>query len=56
MSDSLAIFVETGYTGKLLQGEMCRSSIDHTTQPIMNNMPIVVTAFDITGSCVYMQL
>ena len=42
-------FVEIGYTSKLLQGEMCQSSM---TQPIMKNMPVVVMAFNIPGSCV----
>ena len=35
------IFVETGYTSKLLQGEMCRSWIDNMTWPIMKNVPCV---------------
>ena len=30
------IFVKTGCTSQLLQGEMCRLSIDNTTRLIMN--------------------
>ena len=38
---SHTIFVETQCTSKLLQGEMCRSSIDNMTWLIMKNMPVV---------------
>ena len=47
------LFVETGYTSKLLQGEMCRSSIDKMTRPIMKNMSVVALAFNVPVSCVY---
>ena len=43
------LFVETGCTSKLLQGEMCQSSIDKMTRPIMKNVSVVAVAFkDIT--------
>ena len=32
------LFVETGCTSKLLQGEMCQSSIDKMTRLIMKSM------------------
>ena len=47
------IFVETGCTSKLLQSEMCRSSIDNTTQLIMKNASVVAIAFNIPVCCVY---
>ena len=47
------LFVETGCTSKLLQGEMRRSLIDKMTQLITKNMPVVAVAFNIPGSCVY---
>ena len=47
---SLILFVETGCTSKLMQGEMCRSLIDTMTRPIMKNMAM---AFNIPVSCVY---
>ena len=43
------IFMETRCTGKLLQGEICQSLIDSTTQP---NMPVVAMAFNVPVSCV----
>ena len=46
-------FVETGCTSKLLQGEMCRSSIDKMTRPIMKNVSVVAVAFKLPVSCVY---
>ena len=45
-----AIVVKTGCTVNMLQGEMCRSSIDNTTRPIMKNVPVVM-AFNMPGSC-----
>ena len=47
------LFVETDYTSKLLQGEMCQSSIDKMTRPIMKNMSVVAVAFNLPVSCVY---
>ena len=38
---------------KLLQGEMCRSSIDKMTRPIMKNVSVVAVAFNLPVSCVY---
>ena len=46
-------FEETGCASKLLQGEMCRSSIDKMTRPITKNMPVVAVAFNVPVSCVY---
>ena len=43
-----AIVVKTGCTGKLLQGEICRSSIDKT-----KNMSVIAMAFDLPASYVY---
>ena len=48
-----SLFVETRCTSKLLQGEMCRSSIDKMTRPIMKNMSVVAMAFNLPVSCVY---
>ena len=45
---SLILFVETGRTSKLLQGE-----IDKMTQPIMKNVSVVAVAFNLPVSCVY---
>ena len=47
------LFVETRYTSKLLQGEMCRSLIDKMTRPIMKNVSVVAVAFNLPVSCVY---
>ena len=44
------IVMKTGCTGKLLQGEMCQSSIDKMTRPIMS---VFTMAFVIPVSCVY---
>ena len=40
-------------TSKLLQGEICQSSIDNMTRPIMKNVSVVAVAFNIPVSCVY---
>ena len=47
------LFVETGYTSKLLQGEMCQSPIDKMTRLITKNRPVVAVAFNVPVSCVY---
>ena len=47
------LFVETGCTSKLLQDEMCQSSIDKMTQPITKNVSVVAMAFNIPVSCIY---
>ena len=47
------LFVETGCTSKPLQGEMCQSSIDKMTRPIMKNVSVVAVAFNLPVSCVY---
>ena len=50
---SLILFVETGCTSKLLQGEMCRSLIDKMTRPIMKNVSVEAVAFNLPVSCAY---
>ena len=47
------IFVVTRCTDKLLQGVMCRLSIDNMTRPIVKNMPVVAIAFNIPVCCIY---
>ena len=47
------LFVETRCTSKLLQGEMCRLSIDKMTRPIMKNVSVVALAFNVPVSCIY---
>ena len=46
------LFVETGCTSKLLQGEMCRLLIDKMTRLIMKNVSVVAVAFNIPVSCI----
>ena len=51
------LFVETGCTSKLLQGEMCQLSIDKMTRPITKNMPVVAVAFNVTHLlCIYIAV
>ena len=38
---------------KLLQGEICQSSIDNMTQMIMKNMPVVAVALSL---CIYIAV
>ena len=48
--------VMTGCTGKLLQGEMCQSSINKTTRPIMKIVYVVAMAFNLPASYVYIYI